>query len=184
MSANTRTPQGGSRVSEILSAADLHRTLRRIGYEINEKLHGLDDVVIVSILSGGAEVGDRLAEILGDIANQVIPVNQLDMSPYRDDLESDTDQIVDSEMKASVAGKQVILVDDVVQTGRSARAALQALLSHGRPRSVQFAVVVAREGREMPIEPEFVGKNLGLHPTDYVEVNVDKGVFLYQEAEV
>jgi len=147
--------------SEVLSAADVRRAITRIGHEIVERNRGLDGVVLVGIQTGGVWLAERLgAAIAGFEDGATVPVGTLDVSFYRDDI--GLRPVVPSAPTALPAldGRVVVLVDDVLYTGRTIRAALDALNDHGRPRAVQLAVLVDRGHRELPIRPDFVGKNL------------------------
>jgi pyrimidine operon attenuation protein/uracil phosphoribosyltransferase len=164
-------PRPGSR-AEVLSAADVRRAITRIGHEIVERNRGLDDVVLVGIQTGGVWLADRLAAVIAGFEDgAAVPVGTLDVSFYRDDI--GLRPVVPSAPTALPAldGRVVVLVDDVLYTGRTIRAALDALNDLGRPRAVQLAVLVDRGHRELPIRPDFVGKNL---PTSREEtVTVD-----------
>ena len=161
-------PGGRPGTREVLSADDVRRALTRIGHEIVERNHGVDGVVLVGLQRGGVWIAEQLAEVLHSIEPQAaIAVGALDVSFHRDDVGlrpivpgSVTDIPVD------LAGRTVVLTDDVLFTGRTVRAALEALNDYGRPRAVQLAVVVDRGHRELPIRPDYVGKNL---PTSLAE---------------
>jgi pyrimidine operon attenuation protein/uracil phosphoribosyltransferase len=164
-------PRSGSR-AEVLSSADVRRAITRIGHEIVERNRGLDDVVLVGIQTGGVWLADRLAGVIAGFEDgAAVPVGTLDVSFYRDDI--GLRPVVPSAPTAlpGLDGRVVVLVDDVLYTGRTIRAALDALNDLGRPRAVQLAVLVDRGHRELPIRPDFVGKNL---PTSREEtVTVD-----------
>jgi pyrimidine operon attenuation protein/uracil phosphoribosyltransferase len=161
-----------------MSAEDVQRATRRIAHEIIERNHGLDGVVLVGLQTGGVPLARRLAEALLAIEGADVPVGTLDVAFYRDDIglrpvlpEAVTDIPFDLD------GGIVVLVDDVLFTGRTIRAALDALTDHGRPRSVQLAVMVDRGHRELPIRPDYVGKNLPTRRDEVVDVN-EEGVDL------
>ncbi len=146
----------------VLSADDVRRALTRIAHEIVERNHGLEGVVLVGLQRGGVWVADALAAVLSGIdpANPV-PVGSLDVSFHRDDV--GLRPIVPgsvTDIPVSLDGRTVVLTDDVLFTGRTVRAALEALNEYGRPHAVQLAVIVDRGHRELPIRPDFVGKNL------------------------
>lgn len=154
---------GGSFVakSQLLSAEDVSRALTRMAHEIVEHNHDLSSVSIIGLQTGGQPVAERLVEILGTIGDEAVSLGLLDVSFYRDDL------VVNPAPRASLTridddltGRSVVLVDDVLFTGRTIRAALNALTDWGRPASVQLAVLVDRGHRELPIRPDYVGKNL------------------------
>ena len=146
----------------VLSADDIRRALTRIAHEIVERNHGLDGVVLVGLQRGGVWVADALADILRGIdPEHPVPVGSLDVSLFRDDV--GLRPIVPGSVTAipvSLDGTTVVLTDDVLFTGRTVRAALEALNEYGRPHAVQLAVIVDRGHRELPIRPDFVGKNL------------------------
>jgi pyrimidine operon attenuation protein/uracil phosphoribosyltransferase len=154
---------GGSFVvkSQLLSADDVSRALTRMAHEIVEHNHDLSIVSIIGLQNGGAPFAERLVEILRTIGDEAVSLGLLDVSFYRDDL------VVNPAPRASLThldddltGRSVVLVDDVLFTGRTIRAALNALTDWGRPASVQLAVLVDRGHRELPIRPDYVGKNL------------------------
>jgi pyrimidine operon attenuation protein/uracil phosphoribosyltransferase len=146
----------------VLSADDVRRALTRIAHEIVERNHGLDDVVLVGLQRGGVWIAHALADILAGIdAGTPVPVGSIDVSFYRDDV--GIRPIVPgsvTDIPDSIDGRVVVLTDDVLFTGRTVRAALEALNEYGRPKAVQLAVIVDRGHRELPIRPDFVGKNL------------------------
>jgi pyrimidine operon attenuation protein/uracil phosphoribosyltransferase len=161
-----------------MDADDLRRAIVRIAHEIIERNHGLDQVVVIGLQTGGVPIAYRLAEVLKDVDGTDVSVGSLDVALYRDDIglrpvlpEAVTDIPFD------LSGKIVVLVDDVLFTGRTVRAALDALTTFGRPRAVQLAVVVDRGHRELPIRPDYVGKNLPTGRDEVVDVR-DDGVDL------
>lgn len=147
---------------EVLSADDVRRALTRIAHEIVERNHGLDGVVLVGLQRGGVWIAEALAELLRGIdPAAAVPVGTLDVSFHRDDV--GMRPIVPgsvTDIPVPLDGSTVVLVDDVLFTGRTVRAALETLNEYGRPRAVQLAVIVDRGHRELPIRPDFVGKNL------------------------
>lgn len=153
-------PSGTTR--EVLSADDVRRALTRIAHEIVERNHGLEGVVVVGLQRGGVWVAEALATILAGIdPGRQVPVGSLDVSFHRDDV--GLRPIVPgnvTDIPVELDGRTVILTDDVLFTGRTVRAALEALNEYGRPKAVQLAVIVDRGHRELPIRPDFVGKNL------------------------
>jgi pyrimidine operon attenuation protein / uracil phosphoribosyltransferase len=165
--------------TRVMSADDVRRALTRIAHEVIERNAGLHDVVVVGLQTGGVPLARRLAAELERIENVTdLPVGTLDVAFYRDDIglrpvmpEAVTDIPVD------LGGKVVVLVDDVLFTGRTIRAALDALTDFGRPRAVQLAVMVDRGHRELPIRPDYVGKNLPTRRDEAVDVH-DDGVDL------
>jgi pyrimidine operon attenuation protein/uracil phosphoribosyltransferase len=161
-----------------MEADDVNRAVWRMAHEIIERNHGLDDVVLIGLQTGGIPLARRLADALEQIESVTVDVGSLDVAFHRDDIglrpvlpEAVTNIPVD------LSGSIVVLVDDVLFTGRTIRAALDALTSFGRPRAVQLAVMVDRGHRELPIRPDFVGKNLPTRRDEVVDVN-DEGVDL------
>ena len=157
-----------------MGADDLQRAVWRMAHEIVERNHGLDDLVLIGLQTGGVPLADTLAKALQAVEAVKVPVGSLDVAFYRDDIglrpvlpESVTDIPFD------LRGKVVVLVDDVLFTGRTIRAALDALTDYGRPRAVQLAVMVDRGHRELPIRPDFVGKNLPTRRDEVVDVKAD-----------
>jgi pyrimidine operon attenuation protein/uracil phosphoribosyltransferase len=158
-----------------MSADDVRRALTRIAHEVIERNAGLADVVVIGLQTGGVPLARRLAAELERIEGvDEVPVGTLDVAFYRDDIglrpvmpEAVTDIPVD------LGGTVVVLVDDVLFTGRTIRAALDALTDFGRPRAVQLAVMVDRGHRELPIRPDFVGKNLPTRRDEAVDVHED-----------
>lgn len=169
-------PFGGIYVprSQVLGPEDISRALTRIAHEIVERNSGVDDVLLVGLQTGGVPLAERLGELLADIEGPV-STGRLDVALYRDDInlrpvlpEAVTDIPVD------IGGQIVVLVDDVLFTGRTIRAALDAVHDYGRPRAVQLAVMVDRGHRELPIRPDFVGKNLPTRRDEVVDVSLDE----------
>jgi len=157
-----------------MDADDLRRAVTRIAHEIVERNHGLRGVVLIGLQSGGVPLARRLGAALSTIEGVEVPVGSIDVALYRDDIglrpvipEAVTDISFD------LTGLTVVLVDDVLFTGRTVRAALEALNAYGRPRSVQLAVMVDRGHRELPIRPDYVGKNLPTRHDEIVDVRDD-----------
>jgi pyrimidine operon attenuation protein/uracil phosphoribosyltransferase len=145
----------------ILNAAAMRRALARIAHEIAERNESSTEVVIVGIQRGGVHLAQRLSAILGGIWGHAVPAGSLDVSMHRDDLDQRlTPDVHPTIIPFDIAGKTVVLVDDVLFKGRTARAALDALNDFGRPRSIQLAVLIDRGHRELPIKADFVGKNV------------------------
>jgi pyrimidine operon attenuation protein / uracil phosphoribosyltransferase len=164
--------------AQVMSGDDVRRAITRMAHEIAERNGGLDRVVLVGLQTGGVAIAHRLAETLADIENVIIPVGTLDVAFYRDDIglrpvlpEATTDIAFD------LTGTTVVLVDDVLFTGRTIRAALNALGEYGRAQVVELAVMVDRGHRELPIRADYVGKNLPTSRDEMVDVT-DEGVSL------
>lgn len=154
---------------EIVDAMAMQRALTRITYEIIEKNKGINNLVIVGIKTRGVYIAQRIAERLQQLENAEIPVAELDISTYRDDA---TDRSTKAVLDTNIDGKRVILVDDVLYTGRTIRAALDALMDNGRPAVVNLAVLVDRGHRELPIRADYVGKNIPTSESEEIEVLV------------
>ncbi len=158
---------------EVLSAGDVRRALTRIAHEIVERNHGTEGVVLVGLQRGGVWIANELAAVLAGIELPV-PVGSLDVSFHRDDV--GLRPIVPGHVTAipvSLDDATVVLIDDVLFTGRTVRAALEALNDYGRPRAVQLAVIVDRGHRQLPIRPDYVGKNLPTAGDEDVQVSAE-----------
>jgi pyrimidine operon attenuation protein/uracil phosphoribosyltransferase len=145
----------------VMDPADVHRALVRIAHEIVERNKGTEGLVVVGIHTRGVPLARRLAAKLGEIEGRPVPAGALDVAMYRDDIGMRPPQAThDTELPFDLAGMVVVLVDDVLYTGRTVRAALDALTDFGRPRAIQLAVLVDRGHRELPLRADYVGKNL------------------------
>lgn len=155
--------------AEIMDPESMRRALVRIGHEIVERNKGLDNVVLVGIHRRGVPLAQRLAQVLTEIEHVQVPVGELDITLYRDDLTLRFEQprVSTTHVPVDVSGSVIILVDDVLYTGRTIRAGLDALIDMGRPASIQVAVMIDRGHRELPIRADYVGKNV---PTSSKEV--------------
>ena len=155
--------------AEIVDADGLKRIVTRIAHEIVERNKGVDDLVLVGIKRRGVPLAQRIAQRIAEFESRSPVQGSLDITLYRDDLSMVAQQPVvgGSEIPVDVRGKVVVLVDDVLYTGRTVRAAMDALIDFGRPRSIQLAVVIDRGHRELPIRADYVGKNV---PTSRKEV--------------
>jgi pyrimidine operon attenuation protein/uracil phosphoribosyltransferase len=162
----------------VLEHDDLRRTLRRIAHEIAEKNPGPDGLAIVGIHTRGAILARRLQAVLGELTDSELPIGDLDISFYRDDVgaQSPASQPVvhASHIDFDVSDRTVVLVDDVLFTGRTVRAGIDALFDYGRPRRVQLAVLCDRGHRELPIRPDYVGKNLPTAREERVNVSLEE----------
>ena len=157
-----------------MSASEIERTLVRLVHEIIEKNDGAADVGLVGIRRRGGFLAQRLAQMIGRIEKAPIPVGTLDITLYRDDLSTlgHKPVVQKTEMEFSIAGKTIVLVDDVLYTGRTTRAALDALFRHGRPKRVQLCVLIDRGHRELPIEATFVGRKVQTTEREIIEVQL------------
>lgn len=159
--------------SQLLDEAAIGRALRRLSFEIVEKNHGTDDLCLVGIRRRGISI----ARVIHDniLANEQVslPVGQLDITFYRDDIEKKNDfpTLNATDIPFEVTGKKIILTDDVLFTGRTVRAAIEAIFSQGRPQAIQLAVLIDRGHRELPIKPDYVGKNIPTSTNEIVRVS-------------
>ena len=160
--------------SKPLDAEGIKRTLQRISHEILEKNQGIGDLAVVGIRSRGAHLAERIARNMKEIEGKDIPVGVLDITLYRDDLTEVAEQPVvhSTDIGFDITGKKIILVDDVLFSGRTVRCALDELIDFGRPANIQLAVLIDRGHRELPIRPDFVGKNIPTAMEEIVEVRI------------
>ena len=161
----------------IMSASEVERTLVRLAHQIVEKNNGVDDLVLVGIKRRGVPLASRLTKLIQQIEKKPVANGTLDITLYRDDLSTvgATPVIQKSTpLGVEIGDKSVILVDDVLYTGRTTRAALDALFDHGRPRRVQLCVLIDRGHRELPIEAAFVGRTVQTTANEIVEVRLDE----------
>ncbi|MCE2855563.1 MAG: bifunctional pyr operon transcriptional regulator/uracil phosphoribosyltransferase PyrR [Ilumatobacteraceae bacterium] len=167
------------RRAEVLSATDVGRALTRVSHEVVERNSGVSSLVLVGMQRGGVWIAEQIARSISSFEGQFeVPVGSIDVSMYRDDIAlRPVIPAAVTDIPVDITGKTVVLVDDVLFTGRTVRAALDALLDHGRPRAVQLAVLVDRGHRELPIRPDFVGKNIPTHVSDEVDASL-QGVFV------
>ncbi|NOH16324.1 bifunctional pyr operon transcriptional regulator/uracil phosphoribosyltransferase PyrR [Clostridium cochlearium] len=162
--------------ASILDDKSMKRALVRIAHEIIEKNKDVEDLVIVGIKRRGYPLAKRIAENIQKIEGKSIPVGSVDITLYRDDLSKKYDQpkIEDENIAVDVENKKVIIVDDVIYTGRTVRAAIDAIFHNGRPKMIQLAVVVDRGHRELPIRADYVGKNIPTSKNELVSVEVEE----------
>ena len=162
--------------SPYLGPDEIGRTVRRLGHEIVESNRGTQDLIIIGLLSRGYPLARRLMEAIREFEGVAVPVGALDIGLYRDDVtrRSAPPPVRPSEIPVSIDGKTVVLVDDVLFTGRSIRAALDALQDYGRPARVRLAVLIDRGHRELPIRPDFVGKNIPTALIQKVQVRLQE----------
>jgi len=158
--------------SQIMSSAEFERALKRIAHEVIERNKGAGDVALVGIHTRGVPLAERLADLIERFEGTRPPVGKLDITLYRDDLTEISLQPVvkRTEVDFDVHGAKIVLVDDVLYTGRTARAALDAVVDMGRPAAIQFAVMVDRGHRELPIRADYVGKNVPTSRSEIVHV--------------
>lgn len=171
--------------AKLMDEAAMSRALMRISHEISEKNKGVENIVIVGIKRRGEPIGQIIRDNIYKIESIEVPCGSVDISFYRDDLShvSETPVIKETGIGVDVNDKDVVLVDDVLYTGRTARAAIEAVFAQGRPRTIQFAVLVDRGHRELPIRADFVGKNVPTSRSELIEVRLpefdgETGVFL------
>ncbi|NQS77048.1 MAG: bifunctional pyr operon transcriptional regulator/uracil phosphoribosyltransferase PyrR [Peptococcaceae bacterium] len=162
--------------AQILDQAGIGRSLTRIAHEIIERNKGIADLTLVGIRRRGAPLAERLADRIADIEGSRVDVGVLDITLYRDDLSTLSYQplVRSTEVPFSVDGKTVVLVDDVIFTGRTIRAALGALMDLGRPKAIQLAVLVDRGHRELPIRADYIGKNVPTARKEEISVRVQE----------
>lgn len=159
----------------------VRRMLTRIAYEIVERNRGSSSIEIVGIRRRGGAVAEALAEEISAIEGRALDVQELDVSPYRDDVDPAVDVKDESSIDRDVTDRDVVLVDDVLFTGRTARAALDALVQYGRPKSIQLAILVDRGHREYPIHADYLGQSLQTKHKERVIVDVDGDFAIYVE---
>ena len=160
--------------AEIIDAEGLRRIITRIAHEIVERNKGTEDLVLVGVRRRGVPLAERIAARIAEFEKVDVPRGCLDITLYRDDLSTVGPQPVlgGTEMPCDLAGKVVVLVDDVLYTGRTVRAAMDAIMDIGRPRAVQLAVIVDRGHRELPVRADFVGKNVPTSKREIIGVRV------------
>ena len=158
----------------IMDAEQMKRALVRIAHEIVERNAGAENLVIVGIQRRGVQLAERVAEAIAGFESAKVPVGTLDITLYRDDLTAISDHPIlrKTDIPFPIDGRNVILVDDVLYTGRTVRAALDGVIDLGRPRRIQLAVLIDRGHRELPIRPDYIGKNLPTAPDDFVQVRL------------
>jgi pyrimidine operon attenuation protein/uracil phosphoribosyltransferase len=158
--------------SQLMSASEIDRTLVRLAHEVLERTADLDKLVFIGVRRRGVPLAQRLAQKIQNLEGRKIPVGTLDINLYRDDLSMVANQPVvnATDIPFSVTGKDVILTDDVLYTGRTVRAALDALFDQGRPARVQLLVLIDRGWRELPVEASYVGRNVQTDANEIIEV--------------
>lgn len=162
--------------ARLMDGPAMDRALTRIAHEILERNGGCQDVCLVGIRRRGEPLARRIADKMAEIEGREVPVGVLDITLYRDDLspagENDAPRLHETRVPFSIEGKRVVLVDDVLFTGRTARAAIEALFQMGRPAQIQLAILVDRGHRELPIRADFVGKNVPTSRSEMIAVRV------------
>ena len=160
----------------LMDEASINRTLIRIAHQIIEKNHGVENICLVGIKSRGVPLAHRLAENIENIEGVKVPVGELDITLYRDDLSPVCDSAIvnSSHIPFSVKDKIIILVDDVIFTGRTVRAALEAIMSLGRPAKIQLFAMIDRGHAELPIKANYVGKNIPTSRSEFVSVKLQE----------
>jgi pyrimidine operon attenuation protein/uracil phosphoribosyltransferase len=158
--------------AQLMSASEIDRTLVRLAHEVLEKTEDLNKLAFIGIRRRGVPLAQRIAEKIATLENLKVPVGILDINLYRDDLSTVGTQPVlnATEIDFPVSGKDIILFDDVLYTGRTVRAALDALFDHGRPARVQLCVLIDRGHRELPIEARYIGRMVQTTPSEIIEV--------------
>ena len=160
-------------MARVMDTGDVDRAIRRIAHEILEKNRGSDDLILLGIQTRGVPLAERLARALQEIEGSEVAAGSLDIGLYRDDLDQrPKTELGSTNVPVAIEGKTVILVDDVLYTGRTIRAALDALADIGRPSRVQLAVLVDRGHRELPIRPDYIGKNVPTSRGERVSVRL------------
>ena len=175
----SRTPARKPNVREkaqLMSASEIERTLVRLAHEIIEKNNGMADLGLVGIRRRGVPLAQRLAQVIERIEKKPLPVGTLDITLYRDDLSmlGPKPVVQKSEIGIPITGKTIVLVDDVLYTGRTTRAALDALFQYGRPRQVQLCVLIDRGHRELPLEATYIGRKVQTTSNEIIEVRLQE----------
>jgi pyrimidine operon attenuation protein/uracil phosphoribosyltransferase len=162
----------------VMDAARMSRTLARIAHEVAERNRGIEELAFVGVRTRGVPIARRITDALAGILGARVPLGTLDITLYRDDLSRQAvgpqPLVRRTEIPFSIDGKRILLVDDVLYTGRTVRAALDALIDFGRPRAIQLVVLVDRGHRELPIKADYVGKNLPTSASQVVHVRLEE----------
>ena len=175
---------GGIPKAQLMNGEGIQRALTRMAHEIMEQLAPLDNVVLVGIRRRGVPLAKRLADIIEQYEHVKIPVGEVDIAMYRDDLSPREVKVERQILPVDVTGRTVVLVDDVLHTGRTVRAAMDAILDQGRAAKIRLAVLIDRGHRELPIRPDYVGKNVPTAQSERIGVQLEEidggdGVALY-----
>ncbi len=163
----------GSAQRIVMDARDVERAVRRMAHEIVERNRGAEGLAVVGIRTRGVPLARRIADFIEELERKKIPLGLLDITLYRDDIfDRPQPEVRETDIPFDVTDKRLVIVDDVLYTGRSVRAAIDALMDFGRPRSILLAVLVDRGHRELPIRPDFVGKNIPTARSEKVKVRL------------
>lgn len=159
-------------VRTIMDSNAVARSIGRIAHQILEYNYGADNIAVVGVLTRGIDIAAEISRRIKEMENVELPLGSVDITLYRDDFRElvDVPQAKGSDIQFDITGKDIILVDDVLFTGRTVRAAIDVILDFGRPKSIQLAVLVDRGGRELPIQPDYVGRKVEVRPDEYVQV--------------
>jgi pyrimidine operon attenuation protein/uracil phosphoribosyltransferase len=176
MKPTTSSSSSSSTTGPVLDAPAINRALRRIAHEIVERNPELGSVILAGIPSRGAAIAQRLAEIIRSLGQGEVGAGAIDVSMHRDDvgIRRDLPRVQASTLPLPLEGKTVVIVDDVLSTGRTVRAAMDAIGSFGRPARIQLAALIDRGHRELPIRPDYVGKNLPTAPEEQVRLQLQE----------
>ncbi len=158
----------------LLGPAEIARTVRRLAHEVVENNRGTEKLVLIGLLTRGYPLARRMASAIEEFEGAQVPVGQLDVALYRDDISRRASPVRPSDIPVSIDGTTVVLVDEVLFTGRTVRAAMDAVMDFGRPARVRLAVLIDRGHRELPIRPDFVGKNIPTAPHQSVKVKLQE----------
>ena len=157
-----------------MDADEMRRALTRIAHEILEKNHGANNLALIGILRRGAPLAERLAQLITSFENVQVPVGKLDIALYRDDYPERRPTVGRTDISFDLSDKRIVLVDEVFFTGRTVRAAISALIDLGRPQCIQLAVLLDRGHRELPIRPDYVGKNIPTALSEHVDCRLQE----------
>lgn len=157
---------------EVINEVAIKRALTRITYEIIEKNKGIDNLVLLGVKTRGVFLAQRIAQRIEQLEGHKVEIGELDISNYRDDHKNETTTIPAPDIATSIENKQVVIVDDVLYTGRTIRAALDAVIDSGRPKRIYLAVLIDRGHRELPIRADFVGKNIPTANDETIQVSL------------
>ena len=158
--------------SQVMDADEIRRALTRIAHEIIEKNKGAEKLAVVGVRRKGVPLAERLAKLISEIEGMKVPVGALDIALYRDDIMTRQPVVGQTEIPFDVNGRTIVLVDEVIYTGRTVRCALDALMDMGRPAAIQLAVLIDRGHRELPVRPDYIGKNLPTSRKETVDVQL------------